>query len=143
MFVSFLRCDVLALANVCGSLLLLRTRPCIHDAEHTLFVYILHLSGYLKKKRSHCVLYATKRQFQNKSQLGRICKLHVSRKIIGFKYFLNIFTVRPHRKSFQLFKLYRNIKNRRRVFRKISVFFECFGDFFFRSQNMTKNIIFR
>lgn len=106
------------------------TGLCLHNAEHTLFVYILHLSGYLKKKRSHCVLYATKRQFQNKSQLGRICKLHVSRKIIGFKYFLNIFTVRPHRKSFQLFKLYRNIKNRRRVFRKISVFFECFGDFF-------------
>lgn len=35
----------------------------------------------------NCVLYATKRQFQNKSQLGRICKLHVSRKNRGFKYF--------------------------------------------------------
>lgn len=34
----------------------------------------------------NCVLYATKRQFQNKSQLGRICKLQVSRKKIGFYF---------------------------------------------------------
>jgi hypothetical protein len=53
-------------------------------------VYILHL-WIFEENAVDCVLYATKRQFQNKSLLGRICKFAVLsfflKKILDFDIF--------------------------------------------------------
>jgi hypothetical protein len=54
--------------------------------QRRLSTFILHL-WIFEENAVNCVLYATKttkRQFQNKSLLGRICKLQVSRKKLFF-----------------------------------------------------------
>lgn len=57
--------------SVCYSTCIYNTKfCCLHSASLWIF----------EENAVNCVLYATKRQFQNKSQLGRICKLQVSRK---------------------------------------------------------------
>lgn len=60
------------------------------------YIHCLHsfcISGlFFEENAVNCVLYATKRlkrQFQNKSLLGRICKLQVSR----LKYFFNLLCI--------------------------------------------------
>lgn len=89
MFVSFL--SALRRAGihecVCFESFFLRT-DCVLCAIQCVFIYKIQalLSTYsaslwiFEENAVNCVLYATKRQFQNKSQLGRICKLQVSRK---------------------------------------------------------------
>ena len=70
------------------------------------YIHCLHsfcISGlfFFEENAVNCVLYATKRlkrQFQNKSLLGRICKLQVSR----LKYFFNLLCIMSSKGKFLL-----------------------------------------